>query len=556
MKDRSSLLVPIAFGLVLFAVALFLLPGSLGLGGAGGRSGAGGDPGNADRLAGRQTDESGEEMPRTAAPGGAADDPSSGLFADLLRDLSSPEARKGEAILTFASEEAMRRFLARADKAGLRVLGSIGSLNAVRVGFDDVAALRQDMRANAGDYSDAGGNFYVHIPTVPPVEDRPAQAEMGFGDGALAFMGVRGDHSTWGRGVTIAVLDSGVAAHSTFGNRVRALDIGQGVLGAADVDGHGTAVAALAAGAGAGSTGPAPAANILSIRVTGADGYSDIFTLAQGIKAAVDAGAQVVNISLGAYEQSPLLTEMITYAYNRGSVLTVSGGNDQASVLTWPAADPRVVSIGSVDALGQQASFSNSGQNLWLTAPGLELQTAWPGERLVSFDGTSGSAPLVAGSIAALMSQTPGLTAQAAADLLTRYSADAGAPGRDAGFGHGTVDLGWAMNANNRDYVDTSIASHYYRPEDGLMDFVVQNRSGQPVSGLTLSVNAAGRQENVSVPWLTPGARWSYTVPVDAAALGAAGELHYSSQLRNPNGLVDQNPANNRRASVVIQTGQ
>ena len=232
----------------------------------------------------------------------------------------------------------------------------------------------------------------------------------------------------------------------------------------------------------------------------------------------------------------------------------IHAGNDTAATLTWPAADSRVVSVGSVDRRGQQTSFSNSGQNLWVTAPGLELQTAWPGDKLVSFDGTSGSSPLVAGSIAALMSQVPGLTAQNAANLLAQYSADAGAAGRDPGFGYGTVDLGWAMNYNNQQYVDTSISSQYYRASEGLMDFVVQNRSGQPVSGLTLSVNAAGQSQDVSVPWLTPGARWTYTVPVDNAALAASGELQYSSRLRNPNGLVDQNPANNQRASAVIQT--
>jgi hypothetical protein len=553
MKDKSPLLIPLAFGLLLFAAALFMLPGSLGFSGANWRNASSGGPGNSDRLAGQNANPTPTDGP-TAAPGGGAGDPSAALMAELLRDLSNPEARKGEAVLTFESAEALQRFLARAGQSGLKVLGSISSLNAVRVGFDDLTALRNDMRANAGDYTDAGGNFYVHIPGVPAAENRPTQAEVGFGDGALAFMGVRGDNSSWGKGVTIAILDSGVDALGTFGNRLRAIDIGQGLGGTGEVDGHGTAVAALAAGSAAGSTGTAPAANVLSIRVTGADGVSDIFTLAQGIKTAVDAGAQVVNISLGAYENSAVLTEMIAYAYQKGAVITAAGGNDTAATLTWPAADSRVVSVGSVDALGQQTSFSNSGQNLWVTAPGLELQTAWPGDKLVSFDGTSGSSPLVAGSIAALMSQVPGLTAQNAANLLAQYSADAGAAGRDPGFGYGTVDLGWAMNYNNQQYVDTSISSQYYRASEGLMDFVVQNRSGQPVSGLTLSVNAAGQSQDVSVPWLTPGARWTYTVPVDNAALAASGELQYSSRLRNPNGLVDQNPANNQRASAVIQT--
>jgi hypothetical protein len=110
------------------------------------------------------------------------------------------------------------------------------------------------------------------------------------------------------------------------------------------------------------------------------------------------------------------------------------------------------------------------------------------------------------------------------------------------------------MNYGNPQYTDTSIASHYFRADEGLMDFVVQNRSNQPVNGLTLSINAAGAQQDVAVPSLTPGDRWTYTVPVDSAALSQSGQLQYSSRLRNPNGFVDQNPANNQNASSVIQT--
>jgi hypothetical protein len=241
MKDKSPLLIPLAFGLLLFAAALFMLPGSLGFSGANWRNASSGGPGNSDRLAGQNGNPSPPDT-TTAAPGGGAGDPSAALMAELLRDLSNPEARKGEAVLTFESAEALKRFLARASQSGLKVLGTISSLNAVRVGFDDLTALRNDMRANPGDYTDAGGNFYVHIPGVPAAENRPTQAEVGFGDGALAFMGVRGDNSSWGKGVTIAILDSGVDALGTFGNRLRAIDIGQGLGGTGEVDGHGTAV--------------------------------------------------------------------------------------------------------------------------------------------------------------------------------------------------------------------------------------------------------------------------------------------------------------------------
>lgn len=550
MKEKTPLLVPIAIGLVLLAVLLFMLPDSI-FGGFGrnglGRGGAGDD----ERLAGKGQV---AEVERTVETGR---DPSAELLAALLMKLSGSEVKPNEAILKFKDADALKDFLARADQAGLKVLGTLDKLNMVRVGYDDLRALRDELRDHAGDYDAYGANYFVHIPAVPDQENRPQQQEVPFGENMLAFMGVKGNFSTWGKDVTIAILDSGISPHAAFAaGRVRSIDIGMGLNGTSESDGHATAVAALAGGAAAGATGVAPASSLLSIRVTNSEGTSDIFTLAQGIQTAVDNGARVINISLGAYQNSPVLSEMITYATERGSIIVAAAGNDQAAQLTWPAADPRVVSVGAVDALGQQVSFSNSGANLSATAPGLGLSTAWPGNQIVSFDGTSGSAPLMAGAIAAVMSLNPNLSAQQAAGMLTTYSADAGAPGQDPSFGYGTVDIGYALNFANPEYLDPSISSQYFNAEKGQVEFVVQNRSGQVVSGVKLNVNAAGESSVIDVPNLQPGELWTWAVPVNRTQLEAEGQLAYISQLRNPPGLVDQNTGNNRKASVVFKVGE
>jgi len=551
MKEKMPFVFPIVCGLVLLAVVLFLLPDSL-FSGFGNLRGGRGGAGDADRVAGRN-----KTLEEETAVGGGIHDPSADLLAALLRRLTSKDAIPNEAVLTFESDEAFKAFLARADAAGLKVLGTMDALNAVRVGYDDIRDLRDEMRNHAGDYLGWGANYYVHIPQVPSPENRPQQQEVGFGDGALAFMGVKGNTSTWGKGVTIAILDSGVSPHSTFGQgRVQHIDIGMGKNGTSESDGHATAVAALAAGGSPGAMGVAPGANLLSIRVTNSEGTSDIFTLAQGIQAAVDAGAQIINISLGSYNDSAVLSRMIAYATEHGSVIVASAGNDQATQMTWPAADPRVISVGSVDGAGQQPTFSNSGENLTASAPGLGLNTAWPGNQIVSFDGTSGSAPLMSGAIAAVMSLNPGFTAQQAAAFLTTYSADAGAPGQDPDYGYGTIDVGYALNFDNPNYLDPSITSQFFNPEAGLVEFVVQNRSGQAVGGMTLNINAAGARETVEVPALPAGARWSYYVTVDQGLLATEGQLAYVSQLRIPNGLNDQNPGNNGRASVVFKVAE
>ncbi len=471
----------------------------------------------------------------------------------LQRRLDVKGARDHEALLTFKTEKAYRDFLARAAAAGLKVIDQLDGFRMVRVGYGELGALQKDLLANAADYGEVSANYYAYHPDTPVKEDRALQNEVPFGDNMLAFLGVTGDHSQWGKGVTVAVLDSGVAADSTFGTgRLRYLDIGQGTLGTGEGDGHGTAVAALATGQSPDAMGVAPGANVLSIKVTGADGMSDLFTLAKGIQTAVDAGAQVINISLGAYQNSEVLTQAITYAMARGAVIVAPSGNDQAAQMTWPAADSRVISVGAVDAVEQQATFSNSGDGLKITAPGYGINTAWLNNERVVFDGTSGSAPIVAGAVAAMMSENPGLTASQAWEVLQQYTSDGGAPGADNAYGTGILNLGWAMNRNNTARVDTAVSSHYYNNQTGQMEFVIQNRSGSTVAGMNLYITDSMAQNSYLIPPLNPGATTTVTVPVNQLELSRSDSgVSYRSQLMNPNGTMDVQPANNQKASTV-----
>ena len=334
MNPRLSMLLPLILGGILAGLLLLLLPRDWSAGWGLGNSLKGRlPPAGPPKSAPKPEEEPGPEPAVDFSLAQKWTDAASRIRALLERRLGGKHAKDKEALLSFKTDEAYRDFLARAAASGLKVLDQMDDFRTVRVGYDELGALERDLLANAADYDEVGANYSAYHPSTPVKEDRAAQQEVGFGDNMLAFLGVNGGNSQWGRGVTIAVLDSGVAGDATFGTagRVRYLDIGQGLLGTGEGDGHGTAVAALAAGQSPDAMGVAPGAEILSIKVTGADGISDLFTLAKGIRTAADSGAQIINISLGAYDNSPILTQAITYAMARGSLIVAPSGNDQAA---------------------------------------------------------------------------------------------------------------------------------------------------------------------------------------------------------------------------------
>jgi subtilisin family serine protease len=420
----------------------------------------------------------------------------------------------------------------------------------VRYGSTD--SLLSELLEHTADYTEVSANYVLRLPQVPAPANRADSTDVPIGSSLLDFLGAEAADN-WGRGVTIAVLDSGVAPDPTFlTGQLRFLDVGLGTTpGTGTEDGHGTAVAALAAGNAEGAQGIAGAAGILSIRITDDSGLSDIFTLSQGILAAMDAGAQVINISLGGYDTNSVLSSAIARATNAGIAIVASAGNDQLSGLTWPAADPRVVSVGAVDGTGQQVTFSNSGPQLTLTAPGYGVPTAWADGQRVQMDGTSASAPLVAGTIAAVLSQNPTLTGTEAAAIVQQHASDAGEPGADPNYGSGILNVGWTMNRASTAYADTAVASTLYDPATGIASIVVQNRGNQTVHGLQLRVSVGPTPNTLAVPALAPGATASVPVAIDPATLQAAGQLNLGIQLVNPAGLADQFPQNNRAAGTI-----
>jgi subtilisin family serine protease len=267
-----------------------------------------------------------------------------------------------------------------------------------------------------------------------------------------------------GQGVTIGFIDSGIDTSSPeFAGRIApaSRDVsGQG-RSVQDTSGHGTAVAAVAAAGrnDSGVLGVAFAATIASFRADNgqcSDGcnYTDS-AIAAGLDAAVAAGARVVNISLGGSSAAPNLRSAFNRAVNAGAVVVLSAGNDaQAQPDALPVAalaatgSGNILIAGSIDSSGAISSFSNragTAQNNFLVAVGEGVRSFDHTGQAFLYSGTSFSAPTVSGAAALLAQAFPNLTGARIAEILLSTADDLGAPGPDAVYGRGRLNVARAM---------------------------------------------------------------------------------------------------------------
>jgi len=306
----------------------------------------------------------------------------------------------------------------------------------------------------------------VSVTTLMIGQAIPAQADTI--RGMEYWLGTYGFYDAWnvtrGAGVIVSVIDSGI------GN---VADLGDAVIGGADFSGigsadgrtpvgaspdHGTLVASLLAGRGTGANagviGTAPEVSLLSASVAlgvATDIPSDD-QIAQAIRWSVDNGATVINMSLtrNSLEWPRSWDDAFLYAFEKDVVIVAAAGNRGTGTeeVGAPATIPGVLTVAGLDANGE-ASYDASSQGITIgvAAPGEELVGVAASGQYMTWSGSSGATPLVAGLVALVRAAHPELNA---ANVIQRVLATATPVGTvpSPTYGYGIINAGAAVSAD------------------------------------------------------------------------------------------------------------
>ncbi|MBA2683262.1 MAG: S8 family serine peptidase [Gemmatimonadaceae bacterium] len=214
-----------------------------------------------------------------------------------------------------------------------------------------------------------------------------------------------------GAGVNIYVVDGGIRyTHTEFGGRAKLAYDALGGDGS-DCSGHGTGVAGIAGGS---VHGVAKDATIWSVRVFPCNGTTTLSTILAGVDwvTANHKSPAVANLSLGA-AAAPILDSAVERSIRAGVSYVVAGGNNNGDACTMsPGKLKDVINVGSTDASDTRASWSNYGSCISMFAPGVAVASAdyYSDVSLASWNGTSMSAPMVAGAVALYLQGHPTAT--------------------------------------------------------------------------------------------------------------------------------------------------
>jgi len=286
-----------------------------------------------------------------------------------------------------------------AKKLGARVIGKIDSLNAYRLQFDDAAAADAARTALAGnpDVISVDSNYSLDGPPTPARLAAGVTGPPPPGGSQLQLK----PPADGGR-VIVGLVDT---ALQPLGNGLdKFLMTALSVAGAADLDpaqpSHGTSMAETILNSVQTMTQGKTSVEILPVDVYGPNTSTSTFDVAAGIAAAVNGGANVINLSLGSNSDSPFLHSVIQDAASKNIIFFGAAGNQPVTTPFYPAAYPEVNAVTAIDQ-GQLAPYADRGSFITLGAPGTSI-ISYQGQPWYT-TGTSCSSAYLSGVFAGYM---------------------------------------------------------------------------------------------------------------------------------------------------------
>jgi RHS repeat-associated protein len=255
----------------------------------------------------------------------------------------------------------------------------------------------------------------------------------------------------YGEGVKVAVMDTGISLQTSELRVTGGISFVPHETILDDLNGHGTYVAGILAALkdGKGLLGVAPRVELYNVKVLDASGTGRYSGVIQGLEWAIDNQIDVVVMSFAGSDNSQALKEATKLANENGILLIAAAGNDGINQVSYPAQYDSVIAVGAVDGYNQWAPFSNTGEQLELVAPGVNIQGLSLHQGYITLSGTSASVPHVAGIAALLKEKYPSYNAE---DIRLLLRGQAIPLGDRHKYGYGLVDaLGPDQNPVDKD---------------------------------------------------------------------------------------------------------
>ncbi|MEW6105658.1 MAG: S8 family peptidase, partial [Bacillota bacterium] len=302
------------------------------------------------------------------------------------------------------------------EECGGKLRKSLPIINGAACVFPEEATA-MSLLSRAGEVAWVEDDFVISIAGacffVPRPRPRPRKQTVPWGITRVRAPEAWG--SATGRAVRVAVLDTGIdVSHPDLKANIEGgFDCINETTDVVDDNGHGTHVAGTIAALDNdfGVVGVAPEARLYAVKAFDSRGQGQVSDIVQGMEWCMTNRMQIINMSFGTPDSSKALTMAIDKAAQAGIVMVAAAGNDgrRDSVL-YPARDPNVMAVTASTRDDRIASFSNSGPQVAVAAPGEDVYSTYRDGGYKSLTGTSMACPHVSGVVALLLSASPGLT--------------------------------------------------------------------------------------------------------------------------------------------------